>query len=104
MKKGFLLGPGAGLGGRSSSDNGPSAVRSSSDSAGPNAGSDPSGPSSGSSEVGRPSKPEGVYSQEFKDRAKRQLAHMQALGIEVFVSDSGEIFSQDDLKEIIGRQ
>ncbi|CAE7517036.1 nmd3 [Symbiodinium sp. CCMP2592] len=51
--------------------------------------------------VGRPSKEEGI-SEEFKERAKQQLRRMQALGLDVFVSDSGEIFSQEDLKQLLG--
>lgn len=114
MRRGFLLGPSAGAsaGGRSSSDNGPSGVRPSSDS-GPNAGSSAGGRtssrsprgdrSSGSSEVGRPSKPEGI-SKELKERAQQQLRRMQALGLDVFVSDSGEIYTQEDLKQLLGIQ
>ena len=121
MRRGFLLGPSAGgsAGGRSSSDNGPSGVRSSSDS-GPNAESSAGGGtssrsprgdrSSGLSEVGRPPDrtPEELQreraKEELRERAQEQVRRMEALGLEVYVTDSGEIYSLEDLKQLVGNQ
>ena len=51
-----------------------------------------------------PKKPENMTEAEwdqFKMRARTQLQHMVDLGIEVYVTDSGQIWSQQELKQLL---
>ncbi|CAE7229938.1 unnamed protein product [Symbiodinium sp. CCMP2592] len=51
-----------------------------------------------------PKKPENMTEAEwdqFKVRAMMQLKHMLALGIDMYVTDSGQIWSQQELKQLL---